>query len=267
MPWLDRDGLRLFWQADGDPARAPLLLLHSLGTDHRLWDGVVRALSGQVWLLRPDARGHGASSPPPGDATMDTLAADALAVLDAAGVARAAVAGVSMGGMVAMQMALSAPGRLSALAVCNSTADLTGEPWADRVSVIRQLGVPILAEMILSGWFTRAVLRANPPYVAAVRAGLARQDTGGYAACAAALASFSLRARLPAITVPTLVVAGEFDTATPSATGAEPIAAAIPGARLVRLPTGHLSPLEQPDAVAALLAELLSRAEAEPVAA
>ena len=146
------------------------------------------------------------------------------------------------------------------MAICNSTAELTGERWEERVGIIRQLGVPDLAEMILAGWFTRPLLRANPPYVAATRAGLARQDTAGYAACAAALASLSLTARLPEITLPTLVVAGEFDAATPPATGAEPIAAAIPGARLVRLPTGHLAPLEQPAALAALLLELSLRA-------
>ena len=263
MPWLNRDGIRLFWQADGNPAHPAILLLHSLGTDHRLWDGVVSALSGQFWLLRPDARGHGASSTPPGDSMMDQLAADAWAVLDAAGVQRAIVAGVSMGGMVAMDMALSAPDRLAGLAICNSTAELTGQRWEERVGVIRQLGVPDLAEMILAGWFTRPVLRANPPYVAAIRAGLARQDTAGYAACAAALASLSLTARLPEITLPTLVVAGEFDTATPPATGAEPIAAAIPGARLVRLATGHLAPLEQPAALAALLLELSLRTRVE----
>ncbi len=267
MPWLARDGLQLSWQGDGDPAHPALLLLHSLGTDHHLWDGVADALAGQFWLLRPDARGHGASAIPPGDATMDELAADALAVLDAAGVRRAAVAGVSMGGMVAMQMALSAPDRLCALAVCNSTAELIGQRWDERVAVIRQLGVPELAEMILAGWFTRPVLRANPPFVAAIRAGLARQSTQGYAACAAALASLSLSARLREITLPTLVLAGEFDTATPPTTGAELIAAAIPGARLVRLPTGHLAPLEQPQTVAALLADLLASRSLEQAAA
>ena len=133
MPWLTRAGARLFWRSDGDSngdlGRPALLLLHSLGTSHRLWDGVVDALAPQFHLLRPDARGHGASAAPPGDTTVAELAADALAVLDEAGVAQAAVAGVSMGGMVAMQMALTAPRRLTALALCNSTAELAHEPW------------------------------------------------------------------------------------------------------------------------------------------
>ncbi len=255
MPWLTRAGARLHWRSDGDPACPTLLLLHSLGTSHRLWDGVVDALAPQFHLLRPDARGHGASAAPPGDTTMAELAADALAVLDEARVAQAAVAGVSMGGMVAMEMALAAPGRLTALVVCNSTAELAHEPWRERVEIIRQLGVPALAEMILAGWFPREVLRAKPAYLAALRESLGRQDTNGYAACASALAAVSLTPRLPAITLPTLVIAGEHDQATPPATGAEPIAAAIPGARLVRLPTGHLAPLEQPGPVAALLAD------------
>ncbi len=259
--FLTRNGVRLHWRADGDPGQPAMLLLHSLGTDHTLWDAVVDALAGRFWLLRADARGHGASQTPPMDATIEDLAADAFAVLDAAGVRRAAVAGVSMGGMVAMQMALSAPHRLTALAVCNSAPDLAGQPWRERIEIVRLLGVAALAEMILAGWFPRAVLRANPPYVAAVRAMLARQDSRGYAGCATALARLALGPRLPAIAVPTLVLAGEFDLATPPATGAEPVAAAIPGARLVRLPTGHLAPLEQPETVAALLADLLAGAE------
>ena len=262
--FLTRNGVRLHWRADGDPRQPAMLLLHSLGTDHTLWDGVVDALAGRCWLLRADARGHGASEMPLADATIDDLAADALAVLDAAGVGQAAVAGVSMGGMVAMQMAVSAPDRLTALAVCNSAPDLAGQPWRERIELVRLLGVAALAEMILAGWFPRAVLRANPPCVAAVRAMLARQDTEGYAGCAAALAGLALGPRLSAITVPTLVLAGEFDLATPPTTGAEPIAAAIPGARLMRLPTGHLAPLEQPETVAALLAGLLAAVEPAP---
>ena len=218
------------------------------------------ALSDRFWLLRPDARGHGASDAPPGDYSIDDLAADAIAVLDAVGVSRAGVAGVSMGGMVAMQMALDAPDRMLALAVCNSTADMDSEPWAERIVIIRKLGVAAMTEMILARWFPRAALVANPPYVATIRALLARQNTQGYAGCASALTNLALGRRLPAITLPTLVLAGEFDVATPPVSGAEAIAAAIPGSKLASLPTGHLGPLEQPGPVASLLAELMSGA-------
>ena len=258
MPFVTREGVRLFWRMDGHPDRPALLLLNSLGTDHALWDGVVRALSGRFRLLRMDTRGHGASDAPPGDYTIADLAADAFAVLDAAGVASAAVAGVSMGGMTAMQMAATAPGRLTAIAVCNSAADVPRQMWLDRAAAVRAGGMAPLMDGILARWFPAAVRAANPPYLATARAIMRAQDPQGYAACCMAIAALAVKDALPGITLPTLVVVGSLDEATPPATGGEPIAAAIPGAKLVSLPTGHISPLERPDALAALLADFLA---------
>ncbi len=258
MPFATRDGVRLYWRADGHPDRPPLLLLNSVGSDHAMWDGVVRALSGRFRLLRMDTRGHGASDAPPGDYTIGDLAADAFAVLDAAGAARAAVAGLSMGGMTAMRMAADAPGRLGALAILNSAAEVPRQFWLDRAANVRAGGTAAMADAILARWFPAAVRAANPPYLATCRATFESLDRQGYAGCCMAIAGLDVRDALPGITVPTLVVVGSLDEATPAATGGEPIAAAIPGARLASLPTGHISALERPDAVAALLAEFLA---------
>ena len=155
---------------------------------------------------------------------------------------------------------MSAPERLTAIAVCNSTADVEVKSWLDRAAAVRAHGVAALADMILVRWFPPAVRAANPPYLSTVSGLLAAQDSQGYAGCCMAIAGLAVRDRLAQITTPTLVVAGSLDQATPPATGAEPIAAAIPGARLVSLPTGHISPLERPDALAALLADFVSAA-------
>ena len=261
MPFVTRDGARLFWRADGHPGRPPLLLLNSLGTDHAMWDGVVRALSGRFRLIRMDTRGHGASDSPPGDYAIADLAADAFAVLDAAGAGRAAVAGVSMGGMTAMEMAAGAPERLSAIAICNSAAAVTPQPWLERAATVRAKGMAALTDSVMARWFPDAVLAANPAWLATARAMFETLDPQGYAGCCMAIAGLAVEARLAGIAVPTLVVVGSLDKATPPATGGEPIAAAIPGARLVSLPTGHISPLERPDALAALLAEFLAPGE------
>ena len=258
MPFATRDGVRLYWRADGHPDRPALLLLNSLGCDHAMWDGVVRALSGRFRLLRMDTRGHGASDAPPGDYSIADLAADAFAVLDAAAAPMAAVAGVSMGGMTAMQMAVSAPGRLSAIAVCNSTATVAPpQPWLDRAAAVRGNGMASLTDAVMARWFPAAVRAANPAYLATVRAMFETLDPQGYAGCCMAIAALDVADKLGGITLPTLVVVGSLDEATPPATGGEPIAAAINGARLASLPTGHISPLERPDALAALLAEFL----------
>ena len=260
MPFATRDGVRLYWRADGHPDRPALLLLNSVGCDHAIWDDVVRALSGRFRLLRMDTRGHGASDAPAGDYSIPMLAEDAIAVLDAAGAAKAAVAGLSLGGMTAMQMAVSMPERLTAIAICNSSADIPTQFWLDRVTTVRTKGLPAMTDAIMSRWFPPAVLAANPPYLATARTTFEALDPNGYAACCVAISGLAVKDSLPGIRLPTLVVVGSLDQATPAATGGEPIAAAIPGAKLVSLPTGHISPLERPDALAAALADFLAPA-------
>ena len=85
MPFVTRDGARIHWRSDGDPARPALLLGNSLGSELALWDPVLPALRRHFRVLRFDKRGHGASEAPPGDYTIEALAGDALAVADAAG--------------------------------------------------------------------------------------------------------------------------------------------------------------------------------------
>ncbi|WP_158744316.1 alpha/beta fold hydrolase [Acidisphaera sp. L21] len=258
MPFVTRDGVRLYWRADGHPDRPALLLLHGVGTDHAVWDGVVRALSGRFRLLRMDARGHGASDVPPGDYTIAELAADAVAVLDAAGAAKAVVAGLSMGGMTVMQMAIATPERLTGIAICNSTAEVVPQFWLDRAASVRANGMASMTDAIMTRWFPASVLAAKPAYLSTARATSEAQEPQGYIGCCMAIAGLAVKDGLPAITLPTLVVVGSLDQATPPATGGEPIAAAIPGAQLVSLPTGHISPLERPDALAAALADFFA---------
>ncbi len=252
MPFATRNGVRLYWRADGHPTHPALLLLNSLGCDHAMWDGVVRVLAGRFRLLRMDTRGHGASDAPSGDYTIADLAEDAVAVLNAAGAKQAGVAGVSMGGMTAMQMAITVPGRLTGIAICNSMAQADPAPWTERATAIRAHGMVAMTDAIMRRWFPEAVIAANPPWLDTARATFEALEPQGYAGCCMAIAGLSVWDGLPDIATPTLVVAGSLDHATPPA---EPIAAAIPGARLVSLPTGHISPLERPDALAALLAD------------
>jgi 3-oxoadipate enol-lactonase/4-carboxymuconolactone decarboxylase len=97
MAFASNGATRIYWRLDGEADKPALLLLSSIGTDMHLWDALVPALTPQVRVLRMDTRGHGASDAPGGDYDLETLAADALAVMDAAGVERAAVCGLSLG--------------------------------------------------------------------------------------------------------------------------------------------------------------------------
>ena len=124
MPFTTRDNTRLYWRLEGTENRPALLLLNSIGTDMSLWDAVLPFLKTSFRLLRMDMRGHGASDAPDGDYSLPMLAADAMAVLDAAGIAQTATAGVSLGGMVAMQMGLDYPEKISSLALICTSAQM-----------------------------------------------------------------------------------------------------------------------------------------------
>ncbi|MFJ1968291.1 3-oxoadipate enol-lactonase [Streptomyces sp. NPDC087903] len=233
-------------RAEGPASAPPLLLGPSLGTSYALWDAVAPELSITHRVVRWDLPGHGGS--PAGaigpGATVGDLAALVLTLADALGVERFAYAGVSLGGAVGLHLAAHHPERVSSLAVICSSAHFNGAgPWEERAALVRREGLAQLAESADSRWFT-------PGFTVP---GLVRDqrdaDPDAYAACCDALAAFDLRDRLPEISVPTLLIAGREDRATPPAHLRE-IADAVPGATLVELPgAAHLAPAQCPEAV------------------
>ena len=253
MPFATRDGVRLFWRQDGHPDRPALLMLNSLGCDHAMWNGLVPSLSSRYRVLRMDTRGHGASDAPPGDYTIRTLADDALAVLDAAGAHAAHVCGLSLGGMMALHLAVHTPARLQKIIICNSSAAVAPAPWQERAKAIRAGGMAAMVDAVMTRWFPPGFLAANPPELDTLRATFVGLSPEGYAGCCMAIAGHAMLDALPGITAPVLVVNGSLDTATPPAEHGEKIAAGVPGARMVSLPTGHISAIEAPGALAATI--------------
>ena len=140
MPFVSREGVRLYWRADGEADKPALLLLNSIGTDMGLWDRVVPHLSARFRLVRMDTRGHGASDAPAGQYSLADLAQDALSVLDAAGAPKAALCGVSLGGMVGLTLALVAPERVEALVVACTSAQMDPAAWQTRLDPVRGQG-------------------------------------------------------------------------------------------------------------------------------
>ena len=263
MPFTMREGVRLFWRQDGLAGKPALLLLNSVGTGMDLWDRVVPSLLPDLHVLRMDARGHGASDAPEGDYTLAMLAADAEAVLDAAGVAQAALCGISLGGMVAMTLALHSPARVSALVIACSSAAMDQAAWAARAETVRASGTAAIADTVMDRFFSPRFRATNPAAVATMRAALLAQSAAGYAGCCAAIRDMWLLDRLPAITAPTLVISGTEDIATPHEAHGARIAAAIPSAVSTLLPTAHLPALEDARALAAAIRRHLG-AEASP---
>ena len=245
------------------PDGAPVVALGtSIGTNQGLWDPQAAALLRRFRLLRFEFRGHGpagAQSPaPPGPYTIADLGTDVLDLLGRYGLDQVAYAGVSLGGMVGMWLAASAPERISRLALCCTTAYLPpASMWEQRAATARAQGMGALVDQVIARWFTPAWAQSNPGPVATVAAMLADTDPEGYAGCAEAIAAMDQRDAVAAITAPTLVIAGADDPATPPAMGAQ-LARAIPGAAFtVVRGTAHLANFQTPgDVNAALTAHL-----------
>jgi 3-oxoadipate enol-lactonase/4-carboxymuconolactone decarboxylase len=245
MPFASNGGVRIYWRSDGDPTLPALLLAGSLGTDHALWQPVMPALAARFRVLRLDLRGHGASDAPPGDYTMAQLAADALAVADAAGAQQFHWCGVSIGGMIGMHVALTAPGRVRTLVLSNTSAAIAPEVFEQRIAAVKAGGMAAVADAVLGRFFTPRLRERDPAYWHGVRDSLLALDPQGYIGCCAAIRDMQLAARLPDIRARTLVITGRHDVSTPPAMG-EAIAAAVAGAECIELDAAHISHAERP---------------------
>jgi len=241
------------------PDDAPVLILGSpLGADGRVWDALVPALAERHRVLRFDTRGHGGSELPPGTPTVSDLAADVVALADRYGIERFSYAGISLGGALGLTLALDAPERLDRLVVCCSGAKL-GEPaaWHERAAQVRAEGMDAVAPTVVGRWFTPAYAEREPAVRDGILAMLRACPPAGYAASCDALATYDVRARLAAVTAPTLVIAADQDPSTPLALGTE-VAEGIPGARLaVVKDAAHLVIVEKADDVRGIIGEFL----------
>lgn len=254
MPFLDVDGARLYWKHEGRDDAPALVLLSSIGTDMDLWDPLLPRLRERFALLRLDTRGHGASTAQPGDLSLARLADDVLAVADAAGIARFALAGVSLGGMIGMELALRAPERIEKLGLVCTSATMDAQSWNDRVAKVRAEGMAAIADLAMGRFLSDA---AEPALVDTVRRQLVTTDPEGYAGCGAAIRDMELVERIARISCPALIVTGARDTSTPFAGHGEHLIARIPAAEHVSLDAAHLAPLEAPDALARALLDFL----------
>jgi 3-oxoadipate enol-lactonase/4-carboxymuconolactone decarboxylase len=250
--------VRIYWRLQGAREKPVLVLLNSIGTEQGLYDQAAPYLLRDFRLLRVDTRGHGASDAPAIDYSLDMLAGDVLAALDAAGIVRASVCGTSLGGMIAMALAMKAPDRVSGLVLACTSAAMDRAFWIQRIATVRADGISAVAEPALRIMFSEAFARDNPAAVDTVRGALLTTNVDGYLGCAAAMRDMDLLSRLPRVHTPTLVLAGALDTATSFEGHGDRIVAAIPGAQAKVLPTGHLACIEDPAAFSAAVAEFAS---------
>jgi 3-oxoadipate enol-lactonase len=260
MPKIQANGIRLYYELAG-PADAPTVMLsNSLGTRLEMWEPQAHALAERYRVLRYDSRGHGRSDAPDGPYTIDMLADDALGLLDALGIERVHFCGLSKGGMVGQVLGARHGARLISLALCSTAAHMPQrEVWDERIRVATEQGMAALADGVIGRWFTEAFRREPSIVVDRVRQMILDTPPQGYAACCAAIRDMDLRDLITGIRVPTLVIVGEDDPATPPEKARE-IQNLIPGAQLEVIPdAAHLLNIEQDVAFDAALTSLLDR--------
>lgn len=252
------DGTRLFYRWDGEEGRPVLLLSNSLGTTLEMWDPQIPVLAGRFRVLRYDSRGHGRSDAPAGPYTIERLGRDVLALLDGLGVARASFCGLSMGGMVGMWLGVNAPERLERLVLANTSASIGApEVWEQRIATVNTQGMAAIVPGVIDRWFTKRFQEQDPAAVERIAAMLRATDARGYAACCAAVRDMDQAQAIGAIRVPTLVIGGTHDLATPM-DHSHAIVQRIAGAKLVELDAAHLANIEQAPAFTQALLDFLT---------
>lgn len=244
----------LFVKISGRDTGNWLVLMHSLGATHRLWDVQMPVFEQQFRVLRLDLPGHGAS-PLASAVGLEAMADTVLEALNAHGVDQAYFCGLSLGGVVAQSIALRQPERVMGLVLANTGAKVgSAQVWGDRVQAVRSAGVASLIPALISRWFTAPFAQTHPARVRAMAEILEGANAEGYMMACESLAQADLREAIQAIKAPTLVIAGEEDLTTP-VSDSEYLASTIPGARLTILKAAHISNIEQPGEFARLVLE------------
>lgn len=254
------DGARIHVEAEPDNGKPPLLFSNSLGTNLNMWDDQIEDFSKHFRIVRYDSRGHGRSDAPKELYSIERLGRDALAILDALEIDRACFCGLSKGGMVGQWLGANAPERIERMALCSTAAHSpTPDLWNHRIQVASSEGMAPLADSIIERWFTESFRQNNQAGVERVAGMVLSTPGAGYAGCSAAIRDMDQREAIKAITVPTLVVAGDADPATPPAAGRE-IHEAIKGSEFVVIANAaHLSNIEQRAAFNRAVLDYLTR--------
>ena len=244
MPFVEIGDFRAHYALSG-PAGAPVLVLsNSLGTNFSLWDPQLPEFEKHLRVLRYHTRGHGQSSVTAGPYRIEQLGRDVLHVLDRLSLERVHFCGLSLGGMIGMWLGINAPERLRRIVLCNTAARIgTAELWNARIDAVRKGGMKSIAPAVIERWFTPSFRAAASETVALTQRMIEATPPEGYIACCGAIRDMDQRETISSISVPTLVICGAKDPATPPSEG-QFLADRIRGARQVELPAAHLSNVE-----------------------
>lgn len=253
------DGARIAVYEDGSPLCPALLLSNSLGTDHTMWSVQTNQLSHKYRIIRYDTRGHGKSDAPAGSYSIDRLSLDVIEILDHLEIDMVHFCGVSLGGMTGQQLSWRMPKRFRSMTLSTTSAYM-GPPqnWQARIEKVKQSGMNSILDQVLSTWFTEKFRMDFPDKLGSLKRVFSRTNSDGYVGCCAAIRDMDQRKSATLNMLPSLIVCGSHDKATPKE-HADFLHRAMPKSSLVTLDGAHLINIEQPDAFTAALSEFLAQ--------
>ena len=251
MVFVDLGGVALRYELSGRGERT-LVLVHEMGGSLESWDDVAPKLAESRRVLRYDTRGAGMSQKVRGELGIDTMADDIAALLDHIGIAgKVALAGIAVGGAIALHFAARYPDRTSAVAVGSPATGIASERRTaalERVARIEAVGMAFaVADSMQNGYPPE--LRGDIKRFERYRARWLGNDPLSYATIWRMLAGLDMQGELTQLRCPVLVIGGSLDRVRPPAL-AQVAASVIPGARYVEVETGHYMSVQTPDLIA-----------------
>jgi len=259
--FLKANGIVQHFVSEGPQDRPVLVFANSLGSDLRIWDGVVGHLAGDFRIIRYDKRGHGLSDVPAPPYSLDDLVLDLVGLLDALEITEATICGLSVGGVIAQGLAIRRPDRVRGLVLCDTGMRIGSfASWEERIAVVKESGLSKLVSPSMERWFAAAFREHRNVEMQGYANMLLCIPRDGYLGTCYALRDADLTQATPKIDKPTLVLCGDQDIATPPDLGHE-LARAISNARFVLIEqAAHLICIEQPAAVAQRMVEFFREA-------
>jgi 3-oxoadipate enol-lactonase len=246
---ITANGIRIHYELSGKKDGPVVILSHSLASSLKMWEPQMGMLESLFRVLRYDTRGHGLTETTMAPYTLELLGEDALGLLDVLGMDRVHWVGLSMGGMIGQAIALNHPKRLKSLALCDTASIIPPEAqpiWDERIEGVRRKGMESQLEATMERWFTPSFFNLNPPMLTLIKEEFLATPAEGYIGCAGAIRRLNYLERLGDINLPTFIMVGEDDPATP-VSASQAIHKHIKNSKLVILPfTRHLSNVEQP---------------------
>ena len=254
-------GIVQHFVSQGSKDKPVLVFANSLGSDLRIWDGVVSHLVEDFRIIRYDKRGHGLSDVPAPPYSLDDFVLDLVGLLDALEIEQATVCGLSVGGVIAQGLAINYPDRVRALVLCDTGMRIGSfASWEERIATVKEYGLSKLAGPSMERWFAAAFRQNRNVEMQGYANMLLRIPRDGYLGACYALRDADLTRATPKINKPTLVLCGDQDIATPPDLGRE-LAQTIPNARFALIEeAAHLTCIEQPEAMAHQMMEFFRAA-------